>query len=164
MFMRTLGLICTGIVVLTAGCTPQEQAPQIDLEAERSALMDADAAWSETVGDVEKFVSFFAEGARFMPAGQPLQEGKDAIREAASEIMALPGLELQWQATSAEVSATGDLGYAVGTYEMSVNDAEGNPQTTVGKYLTAWKKQSDGQWKVVADCFNADDPPGGSQQ
>ena len=98
-----------------------------------------------------------------MPAGQPLQEGKDAIREVVSEMMALPGLELQWRATSAEVSASGDLGYTVGTYEMSVNDAEGNPQRTVGKYLTAWKKQSDGQWKVVVDCFNADAPPGGSQ-
>ena len=162
--MTRLGLMCIGVVLFAVGCGSQEQAPQIDLEAERSALMDADAAWSETVGDVEKFVSFFAEGGRFLPPGQPLQEGKDAIREVASGLMSLPGLKLQWRATAAEVSASGDLGYTVGTYEMSVNDAEGNPQTTIGKYLTAWKKQPGGQWKIVADCFNADAPPGGSQQ
>lgn len=162
--MRILTLICTSMVFLAAGCAPEEQAPEIDLEAERSALMDADAAWAETAGDVEAFVSFFAEGGRFMPPGQPLEQGEQAIRETASEIMALPGFQLQWQATAAEVAASGDMGYTVGTYELSVNDAEGNPQKTAGKYLTVWKKQSDGQWKVVADCFNPDAPPSSGEQ
>ena len=161
--MTRFSFMCIGVVLFAVGCQPQEQIPKIDLEAERSGLLAADAAWSETAGDAEKFVSYFAEGGRFLPPGQPLQEGKDAILEVATGLMSLPGLELQWGATSAEVSASGDLGYTVGTYEMSVNDAEGNPQTTIGKYLTAWKKQPDGQWKVVADCFNEDAPPGSQQ-
>jgi hypothetical protein len=28
-----------------------------------------------------------------------------------------------------------------------------------GKYVTAWKKQADGKWKVTDDIFNADAPP-----
>jgi ketosteroid isomerase-like protein len=44
------------------------------------------------------------------------------------------------------------------TFELSFQDAEGNPVTTVGKYVTVWKKQADGQWKVVADIFNRDAP------
>jgi hypothetical protein len=28
-----------------------------------------------------------------------------------------------------------------------------------GKYLTVWKKQADGSWKVLFDMFNSDLPP-----
>lgn len=28
-----------------------------------------------------------------------------------------------------------------------------------GKYMTAWKQQPDGSWKVVADMFNDNGPP-----
>lgn len=27
-----------------------------------------------------------------------------------------------------------------------------------GKYLTVWKKQPDGNWKIVRDIFNSDKP------
>ena len=30
---------------------------------------------------------------------------------------------------------------------------------TRGKYVIVWKKQEDGQWKVVADIANPDAPP-----
>ena len=52
----------------------------------------------------------------------------------------------------------GDLGYSIGTLEVTVNDAEGNPVTRGGKYTTVWRKQKDGQWKVVSDMFNFNSP------
>ncbi len=33
----------------------------------------------------------------------------------------------------------------------------------VGKYLTAWRKQADGEWKVTADIFNEDAPPAATE-
>jgi hypothetical protein len=47
---------------------------------------------------------------------------------------------------------------------MTVNDAAGNPMTEKGKYVEVWKKQADGQWKVVEDIFNADKAPPESPQ
>jgi uncharacterized protein (TIGR02246 family) len=162
--MRVLkGYFWMAILVL-AGCSTQPPAPQIDLTNERTALMDADQAWSATVNDVDKFLSFFADDAAFLPSGMPIAQGQDAIRAAATQILALPGFSLSWKASKADVSSTADLGYTIGTYELTVNSAEGKPETTVGKYCTVWKKQADGQWKVVADCFNADGPPMPSQQ
>jgi ketosteroid isomerase-like protein len=40
-----------------------------------------------------------------------------------------------------------------------VNDAAGNPVTVRGKWVGVWKKQADGQWKLVADIGNSDGPP-----
>jgi ketosteroid isomerase-like protein len=50
------------------------------------------------------------------------------------------------------------LAYSHGTYEVTVNDPEGNPVTDKGKWVTAWEKQPDGTWKIVADIWNSDGP------
>ena len=62
-----------------------------------------------------------------------------------------PGFALQWTPTKAEISASGDLGTTAGTYDMTMGGI-----AEKGKYVTVWKKQSDGAWKVTDDIFNAD--------
>ena len=52
--------------ILFDGCAAEIGEP-IDLEAERAAILEADQAWSETPLDVQAFVSYFADGARFQP-------------------------------------------------------------------------------------------------
>jgi hypothetical protein len=37
--------------------------------------------------------------------------------------------------------------------------AQGEEMTTKGKYLTVWKQQADGSWKIVRDINNSDEPP-----
>jgi ketosteroid isomerase-like protein len=120
--------------------------------------MDTDQAWSATVHDADKFVSFFAEDASFLPPDMPIAQGTESIRATASQMLAIPGFNVSWKATKADVSGSADLGYTLGTYQLTTNDAAGKPVNSVGKYVTVWKKQADGQWKVVADCFNPDGP------
>lgn len=147
-------LVFIALALLVTAC-----GPQVNVEAERAALLERDKAWSETPPDLEKFVSFFAPDASFMAPEAPIATGTEAIRAFASKLLAIPGFSVRWEASKADVSGAGDMGYTVGTYELSVNDAAGNPVTTKGKYVTVWKKQADGQWKVVADIFNPDTPP-----
>jgi ketosteroid isomerase-like protein len=40
----------------------------------------------------------------------------------------------------------------------STNPKTKKPATDKGKYVTVFKKQADGSWKVVADIFNSDGP------
>jgi mannose-6-phosphate isomerase-like protein (cupin superfamily) len=65
-------------------------------------------------------------------------------------MFAAPGFSLQWTATKAEISGSGDVGYTAGTYQIG-------PEK--GKYITVWKKQADGSWKVTEDIFNGDAAP-----
>lgn len=158
--MRKLYPVLAALLVLaTSGC-----APQVDIEAERAILLEAVAEWSKVTGTtgVDGYLSFFADEATLLPPNNPNLTGKDAIREWASEGFAAPGFAVSWQPTQAEVSRTGDLGYTVGTYEVTVNDAEGNPVTERGKNLVIWKKQRDGSWKVVAGAWNSDQPSSAS--
>ncbi|MCU0644708.1 MAG: nuclear transport factor 2 family protein [bacterium] len=61
-----------------------------------------------------------------------------------------PGL-LTWEPEYADISLAGDLGYTTGPYEFRKNknakEADGH-----GHYVSIWKKQQDGSWRVVIDC------------
>lgn len=156
--MRTLVSALLAIAVSSFGCAaPPPEEPAIDVEAERAALMDVDKAWLESVGDVDQFLSFFEEGATFLPMGQPLARG-EGIRAWIEGLHSLPGVKMEWQATSAEVAEAADLGYTIGAFQLTV-EQDGTPMVTVGKYVTTWGKQGDGSWKIRVDCFNADGPP-----
>ena len=83
-------------------------------------------------------------------------KGRAKIQETWAKFMALPGYALHFEPTSIVVAKSGDVAYDVGTFELTVNDAQGKPVTEVGKYLVAWTRQKNGEWKVAADCFNGD--------
>jgi ketosteroid isomerase-like protein len=119
--------------------------------------MVVDKAWSESIYDIESFLSFVADDAQFMPDGAPLAQG-EAIRTTWEGLLSLPGFGLEWQATSAEVAASGDLGFTIGWYKLTA-EHEGTAMLTAGKYLTVWHKQADGTWKMRVDCFNSNGPP-----
>jgi len=150
------------IIGLALACQqqPPSPSPPDTRAADERAVRDADAAWSKAAAakDVEAYVGFFAEDALVLPPNAPMQTGQESIRKALSEEMARPGFALSWQASKAEASRSGDMAYTVGTCQFTVNDPKGKPVTDRGKYVTVWKKQLDGKWKVAVDIYNSDPP------
>jgi ketosteroid isomerase-like protein/quercetin dioxygenase-like cupin family protein len=122
-----------------------------DVAKEREALLAADRAWSDTTKDVEKYMSYYASDAAVYAPGAPVASGGAAIRKMYTDMSGAPGFALRWTATKADVSKSGDLGETAGTFELTMNGA-----TEKGKYVTVWKKQADGAWKVTDDIFNTD--------
>jgi len=150
---------CVALLLFTLACQPQ---PLPDRRtADESAVRDLDAQWSRVAAskDAESMVSYYAEDAALMPPNAPTEAGKEAIRRFWRSMVASPGFTVAWKATKAEVARSGDLAYVIGTYELTVNDVTGHPVNDRGKYSEVWRKQGDGQWKVVADMFNSDLPP-----
>ena len=121
-------------------------------EEGRAALLAVDRDWSQTATDPEKFTSYFADDGAIYAPGMPIVTGREAIGKTMAEISKTPGFALSWTPAKADVS--GDIGYTTGAYEMTMG---GN--TEKGKYVTVWKKQADGSWKVAEDIFNADAAP-----
>ncbi len=160
--MKSKYLPLMATVLVGFGCAPPAEeptaeTPAVDLEAERDALMAADKGWSESISETDEFLSYFADDAHFMPFGAPLARG-DAIRTTWEQLVSMPGFALEWEATGADVAESGELGYTIGTFELTT-EQDGASMVTVGKYVTVWSKQADGSWKVQVDCFNADGPP-----
>jgi len=143
------------LVVLLAGC-----ARSADVAAGRATLLDVDRAFSRNTAErrADGWVESFAEsGAIIRPAGTIT--GKAAIREQMTKDFADTSFSLSWEPQRADVGAAGDLGYTVGRYEARFRDARGGPVLRTGRYLTVWKKQADGSWKVVQDIGVQDPAP-----
>src|SRR5207237_1431797 len=143
----TLGLIAVA-TCLAAGAKIEEM------------LRDLDSRWSAAAAakDLDKTVSYYAESAIVMPANAPVATTKEAIRKVWGDLLASPGLVISWKATKVEAARSGEMAYLSGTYELTTNDASGQPVPDRGKYLEVWKKQTDGKWKSVMDIWNSDLP------
>lgn len=157
--MKKLSLIlATALALAAGGC-----APQVDIEAERAALLaaDAEARDAATAMDAERWLSLLTDDAVWLPSNRPLLEGKEAIGLYLTEQFAAPGFALHFpEPSKGEVSRAGDLGYTLGPFELTVNDAAGNAVTLRGKYVAIRRKQPDGSWKEVVSISNFDQPPG----
>ena len=117
-----------------------------------AAIMKADADFNQAVADrnVNRFLSFIAEGATFNGGTPGEIRGRDAIAKDWAPFFEPAGPRLTWKPTKAEVLGAGDLGYSVGASEFRTT---AGTQTTArrGNYLTVWRKQADGAWRVVYD-------------
>jgi len=127
---------------------------------DEKAVRDADEQWSRVAAakDLDKTVSFYTDGAVVLPPNQAAVTTKDGIRNLWKAF--LDSLtDISWKTTRVEMAKSGDMGYLIGTYEMTLKDGTKDK----GKYCEVWKKQADGKWKVSADMFSSDLPaPGAS--
>ena len=123
--------------------------------ADEQAVRDADAQWSKVAGakDLDKTVSFYADDATVLPPNQPMVTSKTGVRNLWKGF--LDSLtDISWKTSRVEMAKSGDMGYLIGTYTMTMKD--GTKDT--GKYCEVWKKQADGKWKVAVDMFSSDLP------
>jgi ketosteroid isomerase-like protein len=155
----------TAIVALLIALTPgpafaQQAAP----DAARAALLKADADWAALVStkDLERIVAVWTDDAVIYSPREAPVRGKAAIRAYVGESLKQPGFSITWTPVSAVVAASGDLGYTEGTNQFTVPDEKGGTVTIRGRYLTIWRKQSDGTWRCVVDFWN-EAPPADSK-
>jgi len=151
--MKTLFCV-VAVALLALGC-----GPQIDLEKEKADLLQADLDFAKksmesTAG--EAFAAYMTEDALQLPNEREPVEGVQAIVDGFAGFDTL--YYLDWKPEMAEVAALGDLGYAWGRYTVMTRDSAMTPVAS-GKYLSIWRKQPDGKWKVIVDMGNSDPPP-----
>jgi ketosteroid isomerase-like protein len=96
------------------------------------------------------FASWFAEDGVALGNGEAPLTGRVAIAKSANWSPKV--YQLTWTPTDALMGPSGDMGYTWGHFEGHSKDANGNPVTTSGRYMTIWRKQPDGAWKVVLDA------------
>ena len=104
------------------------------------------------------YMSYYADDAIEAPNGEAFLPGKENIAKTMG-FLDDKNNRLTWSPVHAEMAASGDLGYTYGTYEFRSIGKDGKPTVEYGKYVSIWKKQKDGSWKVVMDMGNSSPRP-----
>ncbi|MCZ6500375.1 MAG: nuclear transport factor 2 family protein, partial [Gammaproteobacteria bacterium] len=128
--MRRFHFLPVFVVVVTlAGIFGCEQevvdAHTGDEQAIRTAEIEAVRAFN--AGDIDGYMAAYPQHSSWLPPNAPMVRGAQAIRELAPQLAANPGFEFHVQLDTVEVASSGDLAYLVGFYQLTLNDANGNP-------------------------------------
>jgi ketosteroid isomerase-like protein len=115
-------------------------------------LFDLEAHFAKDVKERggAAFADWFAEDGVALNNGQAPVIGRVAIVKSANWDPKV--YQLTWTPTDAQMGPSGDMGYTWGHFEGRSKDAAGNPVTTSGRYMTVWRREKDGSWKVVLDA------------
>lgn len=129
----------------------------MDLERERKQLLERDAEWAALSSggrDVERILSFWADDARVVAPGLPVFSGKAALRSYVEGALAIPGFHITWTTSEANLSPDGQMAYLLSRNSVTMPGPDGQPVTTIGRAVTVWRREPDGNWRCAIDIWN----------
>ena len=167
--MRPTAVVIASLVVASLGCTTktverptdsagvQQAGAPNDAATVQKAIDAAEAKWSAAMmkGDTATMLSIYADDVVFMPPNMKRATGRAALSQVNAGMMkdmTFPAVSLK----ADDVIVAGDYAIETGTYRMTVQPKTGKSMDDVGKFVSVWKKQSDGEWKMIRDIFNSD--------
>ncbi len=143
------------LLAATFAATKQKSPRGADLLIQLEANFAADVAKDGHAA----FITHFAEdGVEVVDGG-----GFNTKEEMRKQPPWPEGTSLTWTPVHAEMSASGDLGYTYGNYIYTAKNKDGKLVANYGKYTSIWKRQKNGQWKVVVDMGNSSPDPKGAK-
>ena len=169
--MRSVAPLCAAVILFAAACAPKGETavndsvataapPVVDVAAVRSAIDQTNAKMADALSkaDTAAMFSVYDNDATVMMSGQPAWRGKSEIVTNGTQMFNAVKLS-DVKFTTGTVDIAGDFAIETGTYEMTLTEKGKKPQPDKGKYVTVWKKQADGSWKVYRDISNSDGAP-----
>jgi len=106
--------------------------------------------------ELDGVVAAYAEDAVYLPPHHEAVHGRDAIREYLKAPLSHGVSDLAFQVTY--IKQQGPVAWDVGTYRMTVPQADGTKKEDHGKYLSVWKRAGK-NWLLAADAWSSDLPP-----
>ena len=150
-------LLATMVLFLTmAGCNNSlDQSAEGAIARLEQELLASDRQFANDVAAASTTDRGKIWADWFSPEGRQIIPGKvisgtQSIAEVMSPVFATDGYLLTWEPDMVSASADRDMGWTSGRYE---NHRTGSGGTIVqtGRYLTIWRHQLDGTWKVDLD-------------
>jgi ketosteroid isomerase-like protein len=153
----TSGVLLSALLVAACGEAPRAGPAAGDVATLRAA--DSLLQLALTARDADRAAAFYAEDAVLLPVAEPIVEGRTAIRDEWRHLFAIPGYSAAAGLVAAVTSADGTLGYTRGTYASPMLAPDGQEVVERGKWVSVWRRDPEGRWRIVVDIYNTDAPP-----
>ena len=142
--------VSPGNLSSTAG---DKASPTLDAAPALSAMVAADSVFAERASSLGAAV---AARDAISDEGVLLTTTQLVVgpRAASDYFESLRSFSISWVPRDARVSASGDLGFTIGDALVTSLGPTGAAMQQFTKYLTVWRKESDGRWRVVVTGAN----------
>jgi ketosteroid isomerase-like protein len=113
------------------------------------ALVETERAFAGTAtvkGLRDSFLDFFAEDSIALTPGPT--SARDRLRRQPSQPFSV--LEITWEPRTGDIAASNDIGWLTGPSTI-INHSAPQPAPHYGNYLSVWRRQPDGNWRVYID-------------
>ena len=164
MLMRRICLVILAVVTVgcssntsSAGAGPEAVSP--DTASVRAAIEAANARFLEAFkrGDKTGLMANYADDAILMMRNEAAWRGREGLDKGFSGFLSQVSFK-DGAAITSDVMVAGDLSVETGTFAWTLLPKSGPEMKDRGKYLTVWKRQTDGSWKILRDINNTDLP------
>ena len=159
--MRATTRLLLAMPLLVAACAPAAPPPPPppDVAAIRTAIEAANKSQADAIakGDLAGAVANYVDDAVVLFPNSPAWKGKAAAQKGFTDMLAQAAFKDPAIRTD-DVIVAGDLAIETGTYAWTMVPKKGKEMKDDGKYLTVWKKQADGSWKIIRDMRNTNMP------
>jgi uncharacterized protein (TIGR02246 family) len=153
-------LLTMAAVMMLGGCDKVSTSKGSDPDSVKQTIKAAEAQWNKDIQakDTQAIGARYADDAFFIAPGVAATQGSTPIRQIYANESTDPAFEVHFSSDKIDVARSGDLAYARGKFTDKYTDSKtGKVMAGSGAYLTVYKKQDDGGWKVV-ESFAAEDP------
>lgn len=150
--MRRSLPVTTFLLACTTQTAPPPARPTQDAAADREAILAADRAFNDSTSahGLDGWMSFYAADAVRLRLGEQAVQGTEAVRRFDAPIFADTSIVLVWTPVDAGTFANGSHGFSTGKGAM-VRRASPSDTVWQGQYVTIWRRETDGRWKVILD-------------
>ena len=151
---HSTNLFVLTVIVAFFGAVHAQTNKSLDAEAAARKAIDAgNAEWIAgwKAGDADKMASLFDnDGKQFGPKGEVIR-GRKAVHDRFAQRFKANGPALDFTITTLEVWLVDDLAWESGNFTGKVQPKGKDVISFSGKYVTIWKHQRDGTWKIWVD-------------
>jgi uncharacterized protein (TIGR02246 family) len=122
------------------------------LSEARKAIDNGNAQWVDAwdKADASLLAGLFAPDGVLLGRNGKVFKGPQQILERQKTAMESAGKGVKATVTTVDLWLDGDTAYETGKYSYKYQE-KGQPVTEEGRYVTIWKRQSDGSWKIIMD-------------
>ena len=146
------GLLLVGVSVALCGAQSRRH------EGAEATIRKSAEEWAKhwNAKDLDKLTALYAPDAVVMPPNHEAVRGRAAILEFFKGVLASGVTDIIHEATV--VKASGNQGYVLGRYSLSVPQKDGSTKQDRGKFLHIWERQPGGKWRITVGAFSSDLP------
>ena len=154
-------LLITTLLILTSNASTAQTTESASMS--ELGQMNRDFAAALNAKDAAKAASLYTEDAVLIPPGESVVEGRAAIEEYWRGAIESGGVR-DVQVETMHAQSSGDIGYEIGSFSLTVTGPNGEEVIDRGRYIELLRRGGDGKWYSTAGIWNAAPQEAGGEE